>query len=118
MRWTEQLAIVGAEFGRAVRHYDRMQEIWSLLAKECLKRGNDDEQRVEEARAAFRAEGLAETSEPVEEKKEVWFARGAGAYARKKATFYKDLAQQTRALMDTASVTCDVEGDWASFDGT
>lgn len=117
-RWAEELAILGAEFGRAERHFTRMQEIWLLLAQTADVSAQASARKTNDARVRIQAE--TETAswlqQPVEELMEEWDRRGAAAYARKKASFYNALSVQTVRLRSQAAATCDTQGSWAVFD--
>lgn len=95
-----------------------MEEIWLALAltedakaRQCAEKANDARNRIpaDEDIASW-------LQEPMEEQMQEWARRGAAAYARKKATFYRALAKRTSELRLKAAMTCDPLGEWASFE--
>lgn len=117
-RWIEQFAIVGAEFARTVRHFQRMSDIWARIATDCDAAVMQLDGDVLEARGHIAAEGVVQTwlQEPVTELMKVSVQRGFAAYARKKSSFYRDLAAKTKKQKEEAARRWDVRQEWIAFD--
>jgi len=71
MRWREQLALIGAEFGRTIRHFRRLSGVW-LAAADSLQKPSYNESPIQE-----------------------WARAGRHAYALKKSAFFGGQARST-----------------------
>lgn len=118
LRWTEQMAIVGAEFGRCERHFTKMGNIWATISKEQLDLSASLWLVAEASRAKYAADPNvpAWQHQPGQELQAWRDARGSSAYAHQKASFYNGLAEEIRKLRAVARTRCATASDWNLFD--
>jgi len=93
-RWREQLSLVGAEFGRTIRHFRKMGDTWSVLGDRCAR-------NQEELPGSTVAD---------------YARRGKEAYARKRAADYYRLANSTDQTRLEIARKCGTLTEWAEFD--
>lgn len=92
LRWREQLAIVGAEFGRTIRHFQQMGKAW-LSSADALEHPCDSETPNQERARA-----------------------GRRAYALKKAAFFHEQARSAALKRSQSGTRVDALKLWDRVD--
>ncbi|KAH7099136.1 hypothetical protein BKA62DRAFT_673696 [Auriculariales sp. MPI-PUGE-AT-0066] len=90
-RWAEQVKLIGADWGRAIRHMQRLAQVWTDLAK-------------------------VEMQSTSQEATDQLVRNGRAAYASKKAQWFRKQAEQfEKKRLETGSRCGMLEG-WSEFD--